>query len=168
MESSRYIYGALLLTVVLWPGCNDNLYSPFFERDELTGIEQPRAYLEILAAEAGEHGCMIEADVVDSLVTVEVNVGGVSPEWLSERYVAAELEVSVGHTYTGLVIADTAGIDINGPGLMELVLPVENGGALQPGENPVTVIAITRYLDPGGKLALPQGRDLRRCTLQWQ
>jgi len=73
----------------------------------------------------------------------------------------------VGLTEGGLVLADTAGLVVDGPGNYSLVLPLENSKALSKGENSISIIAITRYLNYDGYLALPMGRKIHNCVLNW-
>ncbi|MBN2290635.1 MAG: hypothetical protein JXQ83_14970 [Candidatus Glassbacteria bacterium] len=86
---------------------------------------------------------------------------------MSESVYRIELEVSVGLRESGLVLADTSRLVVAGPGVYPLALPLENPKALSQGENRISIIAITRYLDLDGYLALPMGRKIHYCVLTW-
>lgn len=163
------IAGVMLIGVL----CDraDRVVSPFFLSSEIiSDPEYPTAPLFILAG--GEtvetDTCRIETSPADSVVFVDVAVSPLTPERIQDRYKKILLEVSVGIKATGLVVADTSGIELPGPGNYPLVLKVKNASALSAGDNSVAVIAITRYLDGDGYLAAPMGRRLRYCNLRWQ
>ncbi|HUU27881.1 MAG TPA: hypothetical protein VM123_08715 [archaeon] len=162
------LVSSLILLVGL--GCKDMIYSPFYNYPERRGPEYPQAGLEIVTEKAAgeDEACSLEVNQEDSVFVLEIQVGPVSPEKVRERNVVQiELEVTVGLRDGGLVLADTAGIIVNGPGNYPLVLKIENGSGLVEGENKVAIIAITRYLDYDGNLLIPMGRKMIYCTLNW-
>lgn len=151
--------------------CTDYMFSPFFNRSRNPDPEMPQAGLQIgqdkdLSAE--ETDCSIQANQTDSVLILDVLIGEVSPERVKARYLRIELEVSVGLPDGGLLIADTSRVPVSGPGTVSLILPIKSSKGLVEGENRVVVLAVTRYLDGGGNLALPMGRNFRYCTLVWQ
>ena len=151
-------------------GCDQRGRSPFFQADRLSDDpEYPRAALSILAGGETEYGdsCRIESSREDSLIFLEIVVSPLSPERINERYVKITLDVSLGLRDVGILVSDTAGIELPGPGSYPLSLRIENTAALEPGTNSVGVTALTRYLDASGELAAPLGRELRYCNLEW-
>jgi hypothetical protein len=161
---------AIICLLALISGCEQRGGSPFFQADRLSGDpEYPRAALSILAGGENEYGdsCRIECSREDSLIFLEIVVSPLSPERINERYVKLTLDVSVGLSSIGLVVSDTAGLELPGPGSYPLALRIENAAALESGANSVGITALTRYLDASGDLAAPLGRELRYCNLEW-
>ena len=151
--------------------CSDRVFSPFFNSPGLMDPEMPQAGLHIEQGgglDGEETDCRIEASRVDSVIVLDILIGEATPERVRDRYSRIELDVSVGLPDGGLVIADTSRVPVSSPGTLSLVLPIKSAEGLAEGENRVAVLAITRYLDPGGDLALQMGRDFRYCTLVWQ
>jgi len=172
MRTSIKIIFILLCGLVLTGSrCTDYIFSPFFNRPESLDPETPQAALQIQQDEdlAGEEtDCRVEANRIDSVLLLNVLVGEATPERAKSRYSKIELDVSVGLSDGGIVIADTSRVPVSGAGIVSLVLPIRSAEALAGAENRVAVIAVTRYLDGGGNLALPMGRTFRYCTLVWQ
>jgi len=151
-------------------GCEQRGRSPFFQADRLSDDpEYPRAALSILADGENEYGdsCRIESSREDSLIFLEIVVSPLSPERINERYVKITLDVSVGLRDVGILVSDTSGIELPGPGRYPLSIRIENTAALESGANSVGVTALTRYLNASGDLASPLGRELRYCNLEW-
>ena len=162
-----FILTCLFLLVV--SGCRDHLYSPFFHPPEPQDPSFPVVDLELFTESGGglEDDCSTLLNRADSVFLLEVQIGRPKPERLNDIIRRIELEVSVGLTEGGLVLADTARLVVAGPGGYPLVLPLENPKALVKGENRISIIAITRYLDHSGYLVLPMGRKIHDCVLNW-
>lgn len=161
----------ICLLILSGSRCNDYIFSPFFNRSEDIDPETPNAELRIEydpGSTEADTGCSIKASSIDSVLLLNVYVGDVSPQRVQELYSKVTLEVSVGLPDLGLVIADTSDILLNKSGMISLVLPIESPEALSEPQTRVSVIAITRYLEAGGNLALPMGRNMRYCTVVWQ
>ena len=160
---------SICLFLLVAPGCRDHIYSPFFHPPEPQDPYFLGAELNVLTEDGGgiEDDCSTLLNRTDSVFLLEVQVGSPQPERLNEVIGRIELEVSVGLTEGGLVLADTAGLVVDGPGNYSLVLPLENSKALSEGENSISIIAITHYLNYDGYLALPMGRTIYDCILKW-
>jgi len=162
-----FILSCLFLLVV--PGCRDLIYSPFFNPPEPSDPYFPGADLELSTASGGglEDDCSTLLNRSDNVFLLEVYVGEPRPERLRDNVRRIELEVIVGLTDGGLVLADTARLAVAGSGDYTIVLPLEKPNALVKGENRISIIAITRYLDHSGYLVLPMGRKIHDCVLNW-
>ncbi|MFC1614246.1 hypothetical protein ACFL5K_03000 [Gemmatimonadota bacterium] len=151
-------------------GCKDYLYSPFLNPSNPSNPSTPVAGLEITAENGGEieEDCTTILNLTDSVFVLEVQVSEPSPARLMNSVVKILIEVSVGLTEGGLVLADTSQLEVDSPGDYPLVLPLENAKALADGENRISIIAITRYLDGSGYLVVPLGRKIHQCVISWQ
>jgi hypothetical protein len=151
------------------PGCRDYRYSSFFNPPEPPYSYLPGAELKVFTEEGGgiEDDCSTLLNRTDSVFLLEVQVGSPQPERLNEDVVRIELEVSVGLTESGLVLADTAGLVVDGPGNYDLILPWEISDTLWSGDTLISIIAITRYLSYDGSLVIPMGRTIHDCILKW-
>ena len=157
----KIIFILLCGIVLTGSRCTDYIFSPFFNRSENLDPEIPQASLQIQQNDdlAGEEtDCRIEANQVDSVLFLDILVSEATPERVRSRYSRIELDVSVGLSDGGIVIADTSRVPVSGAGIVSLVLPLKSAEGLAETENQVAVIAVTRYLEAGGNLALPMGR----------
>ena len=167
----KIIFILLCGAVLIGSRCSDYMFSPFFNRPQLLNPETPQAGLQIEQDEdlfSEETDCRIQANQTDSVLILNVLISEATPERMKARYSRIELAVSVGLPDGGLLIADTSRVTVSGPGIVSLILPIKSSEGLAEGENRVVVLAVTRYLDGEGNLALPMGRKFRYCTLVWQ
>lgn len=169
----KMILQAVLIVLCLFllaiPGCKEYLYSPFLNPSS-SDPSIPVAGLEITAENGDEieEDCTTLLNLTDSVFIMEVQVSEPSPARLMNSVVTIQIEVSVGLTEGGLVLADTSRLEVDSPGDYPLVLPLENSKALADGENRISIIAITRYLDGSGYLVVPLGRTIHQCNITWQ
>lgn len=172
LQMKKVLQAATVLLCLFFlgiPGCKDYLYSPFLNPSESSNPSSPSAGLEITAENGGEieEDCTSLLNLIDSVFLLEVQVSEPSPARLMDSVAVIMIEVSVGLTEGGLVLADTSRLEVDSPGDYPLVLPLENAKALADGENRISIIAITRYLDISGYLVVPLGRRIHQCVINW-
>ena len=156
----------LISSLLVLPGCSDNSYNQFFS-DESQTVTGSSAGLDIFdsGGEAIEDDCSSIANLNDGSIVVDIQVDEVSPERLIERYNEIEIDVSIGRTQDGLIVADTIGVKVSEPGMYQLSMGIKNSDILSADRTDVTIIAITRYLDYQGNLAVKMGRKLVNCSI---
>ena len=157
----------LLILLLFLSGCSDNSYNQFFDNQPQTE-NTSSAGLDILDS-GGEligDNCSSIVNLNDGRVVVDIQVDQVSPERLIDSYDEIEIDVSIGRTLDGLLVADTSGVKVAGPGMYQVTMGLKTNDILSVGRTDVTIIAITRYVNYDGDLVVKMGRKLINCSIE--